>query len=160
MEIKHCNVCGADWCYRGSGRALRCGKCKSPYWDKERVYVGVASGEGAKEARVKTGNKEDLNEINSVGVARLHIDRISPSRNTGGERIASGVSGTTALEASDGNPGKDIPSKGDTVRFYNERSEVEHLCGFESWNEQDGENYRCMLPTHGSKVKHGCWRKV
>ena len=34
------------------------------------------------------------------------------------------------------------------------------LCGFESWNELDGENYRCMLPVHGPKVKHGCWRKI
>src|SRR5665213_3251433 len=34
MEIKRCLRCGEDWCYRGSGRPVRCGKCKSPYWDK------------------------------------------------------------------------------------------------------------------------------
>lgn len=34
------------------------------------------------------------------------------------------------------------------------------ICGAETWNELDGENYRCMLPVHGPKVKHGCWRKI
>lgn len=37
MEILICKRCGEVWCYRGTGRALRCGKCKSPYWDRERV---------------------------------------------------------------------------------------------------------------------------
>ncbi len=37
MEIKHCERCGGDWCYRGTGRPLRCGKCKSPYWDRPRA---------------------------------------------------------------------------------------------------------------------------
>ena len=37
MEIKHCERCGGDWCYRGTGRPLRCGKCKSPYWDRPRT---------------------------------------------------------------------------------------------------------------------------
>ena len=36
MEIKHCKRCDEDWCYRGTGRPLRCGKCKSPYWDRPR----------------------------------------------------------------------------------------------------------------------------
>lgn len=37
MEIKHCCRCGKDWCFRGDGRPLRCGKCKSPYWDRQFV---------------------------------------------------------------------------------------------------------------------------
>lgn len=36
MEIKHCERCGEDWCFRGSGRPVRCGRCKSPYWDRSR----------------------------------------------------------------------------------------------------------------------------
>lgn len=36
MEIKHCKRCGEDWCYRGTGRPIRCGVCKSPYWDRDR----------------------------------------------------------------------------------------------------------------------------
>lgn len=95
MEIMHCTKCEHDWCYRGVGRPIRCGKCKSPYWDRER------------------GNE-------------------------GGEQLGEGADGDE--EAID-RPGK---------RF----------CRYESWNEQDGENYRCMLPVHGPKVKHGCWRKL
>ena len=36
MEIKVCVRCGKEWCYRGIGRPVRCGKCKSPYWDREK----------------------------------------------------------------------------------------------------------------------------
>ena len=35
MRINHCLRCENDWCFRGTGRATRCGKCKSPYWDRE-----------------------------------------------------------------------------------------------------------------------------
>lgn len=40
MEIKHCKRCGEEWCYRGGGEPIRCGKCKSPYWDRESASVG------------------------------------------------------------------------------------------------------------------------
>jgi len=33
------------------------------------------------------------------------------------------------------------------------------ICGFEAYNSEDGETYRCELPAHGPKVKHGAWRK-
>ena len=36
MELKTCKRCGEVWFFHGSGRPLRCGKCKSPYWDRER----------------------------------------------------------------------------------------------------------------------------
>lgn len=42
MEIKHCERCGEDWCFRGSGRPIRCGRCKSPYWDRPRDGEGGA----------------------------------------------------------------------------------------------------------------------
>src|ERR1017187_7028487 len=38
-KIFACLACKREWCYRGVGRPKRCGKCKSPYWDKERVYA-------------------------------------------------------------------------------------------------------------------------
>lgn len=40
MTINHCRRCGREWCFTGAGRALRCGKCKSPYWDRERQNGG------------------------------------------------------------------------------------------------------------------------
>jgi hypothetical protein len=33
-------------------------------------------------------------------------------------------------------------------------------CGFLAFNDQDGESYRCCLPDHGVKVKHGAWERV
>jgi hypothetical protein len=36
MKIEHCRRCNKDWCFRGTGRPLRCGHCKSPYWDREK----------------------------------------------------------------------------------------------------------------------------
>ena len=41
MEIKTCKRCGEPWCFHGTGRPIRCGKCKSPYWDRERVNEDV-----------------------------------------------------------------------------------------------------------------------
>lgn len=34
MEILHCQRCDKDWCFRG-GPVVRCGNCKSPYWDRK-----------------------------------------------------------------------------------------------------------------------------
>jgi len=34
------------------------------------------------------------------------------------------------------------------------------LCGFKSYNQEDGEDYICGKEVHGPKVKHGEWIKV
>ncbi len=39
MDGWHCKRCGHDWTPRKEGRPIRCGKCKSPYWDQERQGV-------------------------------------------------------------------------------------------------------------------------
>jgi hypothetical protein len=44
VEIKRCLRCGGEWCYYGTGRPMRCGRCKSPYWDKERGNVDIRRG--------------------------------------------------------------------------------------------------------------------
>lgn len=43
VDIKHCVRCDEDWCFYGTGRPIRCGKCKSPYWDRERSNNGEIS---------------------------------------------------------------------------------------------------------------------
>jgi hypothetical protein len=30
----HCDVCGHEWISRTDAKPARCGKCKSPYWDR------------------------------------------------------------------------------------------------------------------------------
>lgn len=55
MEIKHCVRCEKDWTYRGTGRPIRCGQCRSPYWDRERTHGTVQ----AKAVRVRQGRLPD-----------------------------------------------------------------------------------------------------
>ena len=40
-----------------------------------------------------------------------------------------------------------------------DRAEIP-ICGFEAYNDQDGETYTCGLDAHGPKVKHGRWIKI
>lgn len=51
VEIKHCKACGEEWCFRGVGRPIRCGKCKSPYWDKDRKIAAIAQVEERKPSK-------------------------------------------------------------------------------------------------------------
>ena len=77
MEIKNCKRCGEPWCFHGTGRPIRCGKCKSPYWDRERINE-------MSKVPSKTG---------SVGVGPGHVPE-SPLHMDEPERIArEGVSG-------------------------------------------------------------------
>ena len=55
VEIKHCKRCECDWCFRGAGRPLRCGKCKTPYWDVGVGNAGIRDGVG----RVDSGGGQD-----------------------------------------------------------------------------------------------------
>lgn len=41
-----------------------------------------------------------------------------------------------------------------------ERVGIAPICGFQAYNENDGETYRCRLPVHGPKIKHGVWEKI
>lgn len=63
MEIKWCKRCGKDWCFRGEGRPLRCGKCKSPYWDQEKINEG--NGENSVRVlfnRIEPSTRSDLGD--------------------------------------------------------------------------------------------------
>ena len=39
-EICKCNVCGHEWLPRNDDTPLRCGGCKSPYWNRKKKVVG------------------------------------------------------------------------------------------------------------------------
>ena len=78
MKIEHCERCNEDWCYRGNGRAIRCGKCKSPYWDRPysdrsvgRIPVGGEHGGSAtvSEVRERVGKDAD-GEVVVPGVSK------------------------------------------------------------------------------------------
>lgn len=64
MEIKNCKRCGSQWCFRGSGRPVRCGKCKSPYWDRERQ--GEVDSQVSQKEPVIDGRPHDEFEEDSI----------------------------------------------------------------------------------------------
>ncbi len=43
MQINTCLRCNRSWCYRGTGRACRCGVCKSPYWDRPHTFSATGN---------------------------------------------------------------------------------------------------------------------
>lgn len=58
MEIKTCKRCGEPWCFHGTGRPIRCGKCKTPYWDREAKVAaeGVKENAGVENRRSEVGS--------------------------------------------------------------------------------------------------------
>ena len=37
IAIWICGQCGHEWQSRDDAKPLRCGKCKSPYWDRKKT---------------------------------------------------------------------------------------------------------------------------
>src|SRR5665213_374142 len=83
MEIKHCLRCEKDWCFRGKGRPLRCGKCKSPYWDKERINE-VSENHGSRSRSEKISRPAVKSERNVPEVGRVELAKLPQ-----GVRVAS-----------------------------------------------------------------------
>jgi len=48
----------------------------------------------------------------------------------------------------------------DILRGVRKNAPEPEYCTHEQYNEVDGEDYRCGLPEHGMKVKHGNWVRV
>lgn len=136
MTIFTCKACGMEWCFRGVGSPLRCGKCKSPYWDRERVNEGGGDkGGGGDGAVVHLGGGGRHSAVEGQG---------KPVPSGRGDE---GVGSVAADEhGSDEGAGKD--------------AEAVAMCPYSEYNPDDGETYRCGLAEHGPKVKHGKWRKV
>ena len=222
LEIKTCKRCEKDWCYHGTGRPRRCGKCKSPYWDKERIAGRECVGEDRRKSALAVvipqsaeaprslpranrefdspsdptkisgvtsgfpANEQDKERVNGsrYDAGRKHVakgilavpsddhyvaggaragDRASRSSVRGSEEFRSGPrpERKESLRNADG-AGQEVC--GDAGRSPIAGAEVGgpstvKTCGFESFNGDDGESYRCGLPVHGPKIKHGAWVK-
>lgn len=66
MKVEFCQRCKRNWCFRGEGKPRRCGKCKSPYWDRPREKELLAAAVKAKAGRVEKESKferEDLQPL-------------------------------------------------------------------------------------------------
>ena len=68
MEIKNCKRCGEPWCFHGTGRPIRCGKCKSPYWDRERQDAVECRKPSGVDRRVPGTVPNDVLPVESVPV--------------------------------------------------------------------------------------------
>lgn len=109
MQIKHCLRCDEDWCYRGTGAPLRCGKCKSPYWNEPKkgarlevaMYVKTPAGPGAHDDGTlsaamagKVGKREGIQDRGSKerGVAvRGSVHKVAQAKRQGESAIRVGV---------------------------------------------------------------------
>lgn len=102
MEIKDCLRCGRQWTYRGDGRPIRCGQCKSPYWDRERIKEAVdVNGRGA--GVIEAGAVVGGGDGDAVPVLRRSKGKkkhLHPVREVRGELGAGGLpdSGSTVEE--------------------------------------------------------------
>ena len=132
MEIKNCKRCGEPWCFHGTGRPIRCGKCKSPYWDRERV------NESGQDSQGRVGGSRVPETSKRTAQVREH------SRQVVWEQ---GVGICAPFE-----PGVDEGAGGD--------AEAVEMCPYTEYDPEDGETYRCGLAKHGPKVKHTRGRKV
>lgn len=61
IEGNECLVCGHVWYSRG-GRPLRCAKCRSPYWDREKS-VGREPRRADGAVRRRAGNHADSEPV-------------------------------------------------------------------------------------------------
>lgn len=58
-----CGVCGHKWKPRKPGRPVRCGSCKSPYWDRGSIHDAVPQGNAFVEstnAKIRNNPTEEV----------------------------------------------------------------------------------------------------
>ena len=157
MDINHCLRCGRDWCYRGEGRALRCGKCKSPYWDRpmgnaiQPVLVSVPDSVSEVPRKpVQSAAEPSMDILREMAAGRIPAEYREPAKNAGTSirQTAYPVEKGEALffldrQASPGNG------------FMNDEAGPEaEMCPIRGRDDQRGEWILCALPKHDPrKVK-------
>lgn len=96
VQINQCLRCENPWTYYGTGRALRCGKCGSPYWDREKVDGRRVLPDEAERPRKAEARRSDANRRrNSQGADVAHLVRQE------GESGVSGSEGALVGDRSD-----------------------------------------------------------
>lgn len=85
VQINSCLRCMRDWAYRGEGRALRCGQCGSPYWDKERVHGKLVDDDFGGKAQ-RDGGRAGLPVLRKGKGDSRHVHKVQPVRDELAER--------------------------------------------------------------------------
>src|SRR4029077_508597 len=60
LPVLTCIRCGHAWHTKTNRRPIRCAKCKSPYWDREREMSQVVVLEDADRTLVESAENEGL----------------------------------------------------------------------------------------------------
>lgn len=84
VQINRCKRCNRDWCFRGAGHALRCGKCGSPYWDREARNVGNAGIDRKAEKGISRGRgtrKSSVPVLQATEKPEKHVRTVHALRN-------------------------------------------------------------------------------
>lgn len=89
VQINRCKRCNRDWCFRGAGHALRCGKCGSPYWDREARNVGNAGVDRKAEKGVGGGRGTEGSTLSDVREAEKPEKRL-PAMHSMRNQLAGG----------------------------------------------------------------------
>jgi len=109
---------------------VQCPRCRSPYWDRERVngeVVRVVPRSGGSASRPGANGSSDKANLSGVSLGQAY-------------RGSAGDSGTGQKIGGD--------------------EEAVEMCPYTEYDPEDGETYRCGLAKHGPKVKHTRGRKV
>src|ERR1017187_10033745 len=132
-----CRHCGAEWKSRVEN-PIQCPRCCQRLAIPTKRGVQIGSNLSSLRSPVEVKNVTSSESVLAVQEVRLEREDGRRSKEHGGKRDA-GTSGR-------------VDSAPD---FGFESTSEDVSCGFEAYNDQDGETYRCCLPAHGSKVKHG-----
>src|SRR5580693_1396137 len=75
VKVWQCKRCNSEWAGRGEGKPVRCARCGSPYWDRERVAkksddVTKGGGDGVLEGGLPGGDTSREYRRSTSGVGR------------------------------------------------------------------------------------------
>lgn len=139
MELKTCKRCGEMWCFHGTGKPIRCGKCKSPYWDRERRDAEGDEGSGRQGTR-----RAGIPGIEVVRGQPGAVSQVVLSPRSGDREAHFRIVDEPTQSAHENRRTIAVPSDEGLVT----------LCAYTEYDTDTGETYRCGRPVHGAKVKH------
>jgi hypothetical protein len=142
--------CGHRWVAASREAPEKCGKCRRRGWHKTETTAELVktSGIGLDE-RIRKVAREVFEEM----MAGLPVEEVEgPAAAADDDSLAGRMAAAQAALASIGQP--------KVVEVMSSVATAGAICGMESFNDGDGEVYRCCLPPHGPKVKHGAWMKL
>ena len=157
QKVWHCDECGFEWIRTEGVVPLQCPsrKCRSRKWNTGGDSETRNELQGERVGAVGSGSRGRARQVLSgQGTERCVSDECADA---GKRRGNDSVPAQRAAEVQ-----ATLSRRGISVRRASEIDEAPEstVCGFQAFNDQDGDTYRCGLAKHGPRVKHGNWAKV